>query len=355
MPMPVLRPRPPTRNKRQRGVALITVLVVVAIATVLCVGMMRSQQQALLHASGLFEQDQAWLYTQGAEDFVRELLVEDSKSDNRRNRQVDSLGEAWAKPFPPFPVDGGVVRARVEDLQGRFNLNRLVNETDPNGPATTIFRQLLRNLGLPDTLAPALGDWMDADNSPRGSDGAEDDAYSRLDQPYRVANQPLADVSELRLVKGFTPEVIAKLSPYVTVLPATAGVNVNTASPTVLSALLPSLSPGAAEEIAKQRPADGYASVDDFLGQPVFNGLTAADKSRLREQLDVRSRYFQLIADAEIGGRHSIVYAVMVRSDSGTLQVIARDFSRKVLAPAAAATDSSSQETSPDSQGQESR
>jgi general secretion pathway protein K len=334
-------------------VALITVLVVVAIATVLGVGMLRNQQQALQHAAGLFQQDQARLYTQGAEDFVRDLLGEDLKSDKRRNKQIDHPGETWAKPFPPFPVEGGMVRARVEDLQGRFNVNRLAAE-GPDGPATAIFRQLLRNLGLPDTLAPAVADWLDADDQPRDSDGAEDDFYSRLPRPYRAGNQPLADISELRLVRGFTPEIIAKLEPFICALPEAAALNVNTASPTVLSALLESLTATAAAEIERQRPEQGYASVDDFLGQTVFNGLDSGQKERLRQQLDVRSRYFLLMADAEIGGRHSMAYSVLARSDSGTLAVISRDLGRKVAQAAGKSTSSAAPETGGPQQDQES-
>ncbi|MDF3029768.1 MAG: ral secretion pathway protein [Moraxellaceae bacterium] len=327
-------PPDPVPARRQGGVALITVLVVVAIATVLCVGMLRSQQQALLHAAGLFQQDQAWLYTQGAEDMVRVLLEEDRKEDKRGNREVDHPGEAWAKPFPPYPVEGGMIRARVSDLQGRFNLNRLGNAEDAG--AAAVFRQLLRNLALPDNLGPAVTDWIDSDNEPLGSDGAEEDFYSRLAQPYRVANQPFGDISELLLIKGFTPAIVAKLRPHVSALPAAATLNVNTASATVLSALSETLSPSAAAEILAQRPAKGYATVDEFLGQPVFNGMDTAEKDRLRQLLSVKSQYFELVADAEIGGRHAIVHAVLARGDSGTLRVTARDFSRKVLAAASA-------------------
>lgn len=318
----------------ERGVALLTVLVIVAIATVLSVGMMRHQRQSLAHAAGLFQQDQAWLYTQGAEAFVRDLLAEDHKSDRRRNKQVDHPGEAWAQPFPPFPVEGGMIRARVEDLQGRFNLNRLAEDESPDGPAQALFRQLLRNLGLPDNLGPAVADWVDPDDNPRDGDGAEDDFYSRLPEPYRTANQPMADLSELRLVRGFTPAVIERLRPYVTALPGPTPVNVNTADPMLLSALLPSLTPQAAKELAAQRPKEGYATLDEFLSQPAFNGLAGGEKDRLRQQLDVRSQHFLLMADAVIGGRHSLLHAVLARGDSGTLRVISRDLGQKVAVAA---------------------
>ena len=153
---------------------------------------------------------------------------------------------------------------------------------------------------------------------------------------FRFANQPLSDISELLLIKGFTPAIVAKLRPYVCVLPAAATLNVNTVSATVLSALSEALSPGAAAEVVAQRPAKGYATVDEFLGQPVFNGLESAARERLRQQLDVHSQYFELVADADIGGRHSILHAVLARSESGTLRVTARDFSQKVLSAASA-------------------
>lgn len=325
----------PHVRSRERGVALITVLLIVVIATILAAGMIRGQYLALQHAGGLFNQDQAWLYTQGAEDFVKDLLHEDFKEDQRSGKQVDHPGEAWARPFPPFPVDGGMINARVTDVQARFNVNRLWHDNAPDTQAAEIFQRLLKNLDLPETLGPALTDWIDSDNDPTGSDGAEDDFYTRLERPYRTGNHPLADISELRLVKGFTPEVMARLRPYVCALPATALLNVNTADPLLLAALSPTLSTRTASELSTQRPAKGYASVDEFMQQPVFNGLDSKQKTQIRSQIDVRSHYFQMLADAVIGDRHSVVVAVIARSDSGTLQVVSRDFSQKVPAPAA--------------------
>ena len=339
MPMPYRYPQ--AKRAQSRGIALITVLLVVAITTILATGMLRAQHQALQHAAGLFNQDQAWLYTQGAEDFVRELLRQDFDDDKHKAAQVDYPGEAWAKPFPPFPVDGGMIRARVFDQQGRFNLNRIWHDNAPDTTATAIFQRLLKSLDLPETLAPALTDWVDSDNEATGSDGAEDDFYSRLEQPYRVANQPLGDISELRLIKGFTPEIITKLKPYISALPASALLNINTADPVILAALSPNLSTRNASELASQQPAKGYASVDEFLSQPVFNGLDSAQKTALRSQLDVHSHYFQLLADADIAGRHSVLLAVIARSDSGTLQTIARDFSQKESTPVTSVAKSS--------------
>lgn len=259
-----------TLQRTEQGVALITVLLIVAMATILTVAMMRSQYAAMQYSAGLFSQDQAWLYTQGAEDFIKELLQEDKRRDDQEGRQVDHLKEVWARPFPAFPVDGGMVYAHLQDMQGRFNLNRLWHDNAPDPAAAEIFERLLKNLDLPSSLGNALTDWIDTDTEPTGADGAEDDYYSRLATPYRVANRAIVDVSELRLVKGFTPEIIAKLSLYICALPATALININTASPVVIAALSPTLSQRTSEEFAQGRPNKGFATSAEALNEPVL-------------------------------------------------------------------------------------
>ena len=142
--------------------------------------------------------------------------------------------------MPPIPVEGGFVNGRIEDLQGRFNVNNLVIAVSGTGagakavagagakarvgaaanassttPQLDYYKRLLKLLDLEPSLAPALLDWIDADIDATFPDGAEDDEYLRADLPYRAANRPLVDISELRLVKGYTPEVLARAgAPY---------------------------------------------------------------------------------------------------------------------------------------------
>ena len=323
---------------RQQGVALITVMLVVALATLLAVSMMRNQNISLRYAEGLFTQDQTILYTQGAEGFVQDLLLRDLDNDKRNKREVDHPAETWAKPFPAFPVPGGSVQASLHDLQGRFNLNLLVQENAVNTAAQTTLKRMLANLDLPDNLDAALIDWMDSDNEPNGVDGAEDDFYTRLPVPYRTANQPLVDVSELLLVKGFTPEVVAALRPHVSALPATALINVNTATPELVRAFTENMTASGAEELRRNRPSDGYETADAFLDEPAFNGLDATAKNALKPLLVVRTGYFELSARATISGRHSVLHSVLARGDSGTLGIVSRDYGRQFTVPAAATT-----------------
>lgn len=329
-----LRRIDPRSCRNERGIALITVMLVVALATMLAVSMMRSQHLSLRYSGGVFSQDQAMLYTQGAEAFVQDLLTRDLEEDKRQKLLTDHPGESWARTFPPFPVEGGMVQARLTDLQGRFNLNLLLRDNGVDASAQSYFKRLLSNLDQPDNLDAALIDWMDTDNEPTGIDGAEDDHYTRLPVPYRTANQPLTDISELLLIKGFTPAIVERLRPFVSALPATAGLNVNTAPSELIQALTENMTLSGADEQARQRPADGYESVDQFLGSTAFNGMDTKDKEAIKAWLSVKTGYFGLDADASISGRHSVLHAVIARGDSGTLRIVSRDYSRHFQAAA---------------------
>lgn len=330
--------QPRGSRHREQGVALITVMLVVALATLLAVSMMRSQNIALRYAEGVFTQDQAMLYTLGAEGFVQDLLLRDLDDDKRKQQERDHPGETWAKPFPPFPVPGGMVQGGLADLQGRFNLNLLVQDASVNATAQTCFKRLLANLDLPDNLDTALIDWMDSDSEPNGIDGAEDDFYTRLPVPYRTANQPLSDVSELLLIKGFTPDVVARLRPHVSTLPTKALINVNTAQPEVVRIFTDNMTTSGAEELIRNRPAAGYETVDAWLAEPAFNGLESSVKDALKPLLSVRTGYFELSAIALIGGRQSVLHSVLARGESGTLAVVTRDYGRRFTAQSPAIT-----------------
>ena len=87
------------RHNKQQGVALITVLLVVAMAMVLAVAMLKSQQSLLRRSSSVFSQDQAYLYTLGAESFAKSILQDDKEKDKNKNAPQDTLSETWKKKF----------------------------------------------------------------------------------------------------------------------------------------------------------------------------------------------------------------------------------------------------------------
>ena len=299
-------------------------------ATVLAVAMVKAQQALLQRSSSVFSQDQAYLYTLGAESFAKTILQEDKEKDQTKNAPQDSLNETWAKKTPPFPVDGGMVQAHIEDLQGRFNLNNLVQEDGQiNLTALSMFQRLLAALDISPALVSPVIDWIDTDNFPNDSDGAEEDWYLRLKPAYRSANRPFVSVSELSLLRGFTPEIVTKLSPYVATLPLLTTVNVNTASAVVLAAMSDNMTIVMGKDMVEKRPQSGYGSVEVFLEQPVFANLDANVKQNVMKLLGVRSQFFSVSAEAEIDNRRRVLTSVIARDDTTTLKTISRDWSQQ--------------------------
>ena len=142
---------------KERGVALITAIVVVAIATVLAVRIGTRASLDLRRTAGLIALDQAWHVALGAEAWAAEVLRED-----REDSQTDHLAERWAQPIPPLPVDGGTVRGGLEDMQGRFNLNNLLeNDGTVNEFAIARLRHIALDnfeMGLFDSATRARGE-----------------------------------------------------------------------------------------------------------------------------------------------------------------------------------------------------
>lgn len=325
-----MQPKQPLAQSKQQGVALLTVLLVVAMATVLAVAMVKAQQALLQRSSSVFSQDQAYLYTLGAESIAKSVLQDDKEKDQNKTTPQDSLNESWAKKTPPFPVDGGMVQAHIDDLQGRFNLNDLWQEDGQvNIVALSMFQRILSALEISPALASPIIDWIDSDNLPNDSDGAEEDWYLRLKPAYRSANRPFVSVSELSLLRGFTPEIVAKLSPYVSALPVFTTININTASAVVLTAMSDNMTLVMAKDLVEKRPAGGYGSVDSFLEQPLFANLEPNSKQNMMKMLGVRSQFFSVSAEAEVDGRHRVLTSVIARDDSTILRTISRDWSQQ--------------------------
>lgn len=318
---------------KQRGVALLTVLLVVAMATVLAVAMVKAQQGLLQRSSSVFSQDQAYLYTLGAESIAKSVLQDDKENDQEKQSPQDSLNETWAKKAPAFPVDGGAVQAQIDDLQARFNLNSIWQEGQLNQSALVVYQRLLAMLDISPTLSSPVIDWLDPDNLPTDGDGAEEDWYLRLSPAYRSANRPFVSVSELALLRGYTPDIVAKLSPYVTALPMATTININTASPVVMAALADNLSLVIAKDLVEKRPKAGYGTVDSFLEQPLFANLAAEDKQNMIKMIGVRSQFFRVLAEADIDNRRRVLTAVIARDDSATLRTISRDWSQQWQTP----------------------
>lgn len=200
-------------RKKNTGVALITALLIVSLATVTTVSLTASHQLDLRRSLTTYNLGQAQMYGRSIEALASELIT-------RLRDDTDLSGELTRTcQTPPLQLEMGgfQIQARLKDLHCRLNLNNLL---DPEDKATeTGFIRLVDALNQrhsdmalePRAIISALRDWANPE--------VEDDWYTRQSPPYRSANQPLFSTSELLLIRGMNPTAYRYLEPYVTALP----------------------------------------------------------------------------------------------------------------------------------------
>ena len=305
---------------RQRGIALITALVLVAIAAVLATAIGFASAMSARRASTMFGADQSLLAGEGAEAMASYVLKQSASA-------TMSLDQPWAQPYGPFELGDGVTLefAQIEDQQGKFNINNLATgangATDPNWEQ--LFQQLLVQVGLETKWAGILADWIDADNTPNTPDGAEDSVYLTQTPPYRAANLPITSISELLALPGFGRDRYDRLKPYITALPPGNSINVCTASGVVLDAL------SGKNEYSTDLSVLANARKDKgcFPTLAVFTaGVTGAAGAVLSGKVGTLSSCFRLRSVITIGTARFTLYSLLYLDPSGQIRPIIRTF-----------------------------
>jgi general secretion pathway protein K len=309
-------------RRRERGVALLTAILLVALATIVASTLAYRNAMTARRGAATFAFDQALLFAQGAEALAAYALKRDIEANGP---ELDQLSDPWARPFPPTEISPGVVlEAQVEDLSGRFNLNTLAAGGQVNPFAVDSLTRLLQSLELEEHWAAKIADWIDEDPAALFPDGAEDSLYLSQDPPYRPPNMPITSVSELLALPGFGRERYLKLAPYVAALPADVKLNVCTAQPQILDAYKNEDEFGAdLEGFAKNR------------GESCFPRLTAYEAGmpeELRDQLRQSpglaesSSFFRLRSIVSIGTSEFTLYSLLHREDA-RVKVVMRSYS----------------------------
>ncbi|HEU5399336.1 MAG TPA: type II secretion system minor pseudopilin GspK [Gammaproteobacteria bacterium] len=318
-----MRERPPPTSK-QRGIALITALVIMAIAATIAAAMHWQGSLDTRRTATLIQGNQAVEYALGAEAWAEQILRRDL-NDPKNNPQTVNLGQDWAAQLPPLPVEGGQIIGHIEDMQGRFNLDLLQGQ---GGQSTQgyfgQFQRLLTALNLDPNIAYAVSDWVNAGTVPGNPFGAKDDFYTRLQPPYLTADAPMTSVSELQLVKGVTPEVYTALAPYVCAIPmttqpglpnaVTGWLNVNTAPALLIATLAPNLTADQAEQIVGARGSQALTPGN-------FSQTTQVHIPNGGVQPGFTSSYFLLTVTAEIGSTHVTMYSLLKSSGNNVIAI----------------------------------
>ena len=298
----------------QRGIALLTILVMVALATILAATIAKRQTNTSENTGYLMRQDQSLLYAKSAEAFFSELLIQDSDNGS----SIDHLQENWAKPMPAFPVEDGFISGRLLDESGKFNLNNLLKaDGSVDDSARRWFEKLLQRVGLPAELSQAVIDWQDADDETTGAMGAESNYYQGLDPSYLASNTRFHQVEELKLVRGFEGKNYDLIAPYVTALPEATKINMNTAAPLLLASIDPKLDVKTLEQELKAKQAEltYFNSVEDLWKLNAFSGIEPQNKTDAAAWLDSKSNYFTAQIEVVLSERKRQFTSAMMRKD----------------------------------------
>jgi len=318
----------------QRGVALLIVMMIVALVTIIATQMGTRLQLQIQRTVNLKENTQAYWYAMGAEAFARQSL----KKLMEETADKITLQQPWAQEFA-YPVEGGTIEAKLEDMSSCFNLNAMagdtqVRATEQGNAVMDGFHRMLTTAQLDDmssydadVLRDSLADWLDEDSQMRPY-GAEDSEYESRQPPYLAANALMTAQSELRLVNGMKPAWIKRLLPLVCVIPQVneLTINVNTLNEqkAPLLAGLTGMSLAQAQNMISARPADGWGTSQDFLQDPAIAALDLNETQR--SWFTVTTEHFLLHTKARYNAASFTMTSVLRASASEPAQVLRREF-----------------------------
>jgi general secretion pathway protein K len=346
--------------RRERGVALIIALVLVALAAILATKLSFDGWIERRRAVSIMATEQAFHFGMGAEALAADVLTQsmqgaqvgqngqplaNTAGNNTNNSTTTSgnsnqvtLAQAWAQPTQAMPItpeddpEGepiGVLQGSIEDMQGRFNLNNLAhviqgqNGVIQDPVPLQQFQRLLIAVGLEPKWAGIARDWIDADDQPGEPDGAEDSVYTSQTPPYRTGNWPMMSPSELMNMPGFGADRYRKIAPYVTALPtATAKINICTAPAPVLQSFAENLgSDYTPELLAGERKSGCFPDKQTFAN--VLGPTVAASVANWYTDTSV---YFRLTTRVTLGTTEFTLYSLLYRTAGGKITPLLRTF-----------------------------
>ena len=327
------------RDDQQRGVVLLSVLLILALLTALSYQLVGRHSLVVAQARQTYGGDQSLAYALGGEALARQMLFEDW---SQTGQGVDTLLEAWAQPLQPFEIEEGFLEIQIRDLNRCFNLNSVASGNGNAGTKANLqrFKTLLRNHNIPANIGDLWLDWIDPDQQISGF-GAEDGDYLLAPRAYRTANGPAGHISELMLLKDIEPDHVRVLQSLTCTLPeAELKLNVNTASAAALAALSPSLTES--QMLSFTESERSFENVSEVTSE-------YPDLATAVDVLSVTSEYFEVQVRAEVDGNLTELASVLYRNPSdGSMKLLSRDFGRSFQSLFVEAGDASSSEFAAD-------
>lgn len=338
--------RPEPRRRRQRGVAVITALLLTTLAVTIVASLFWQQQVQVRSMENQRLQLQTRWIVRGALDLSRLILFQDFLDSSSFTR----LNGIWSTPLEETRLDDYVERERQEgedfnatlsgkivDAQSRYNLANLATARVPDKAQIGVFQRLLTNLQLDTNLAlqvamqvamtqpvptaPPAGTPGTGGSAGTGGTGAGAGAGMAPGAvPAAGSVEPMGFVrlEDLLAISGFTPPAIERLREFVIVLPQPTKVNVNTAPPELIAALVPGLSLGDAAAMVNTRKGAYYRQMSDFTQQPQMG----AAQRQTAVPVDVRSDYFLAFSQVKLDRAALDTVSLLSRASTGITTVV---------------------------------
>ena len=320
---------------RQRGVALLIVLMLLAIMTTVAASMSERLFLQFQRGSNQINYQQAYWYSLGVEALA-EIGIEQSYEDDDNI----NLSQPWAIKEQVYPLDYGQAAGRIVDKQACFNLNVLAS-VQPSGDSTNrpylvqVFQRLMEEKDVEpyqaEVIADSTWEYVDSDSTVRSTAGVEDSTYEAMKPQYLPPNGWMADASELRAVYQVSGDIYQKLAPMVCALPSDDWrLNINTIeveqAPILVAMFTPGLSSSDAVQLIEKRPFDGWDSVDEFLSESELAGLSDDVKKNAKGYLGVDSAFFELDVQVLVDESRVRLRSLLQSTDRETVTVVRRRF-----------------------------
>ena len=311
----VMMPSTPMKPDSQRGVALLTILLLVVSITVVAGAMLASQKIAIRRSGLLFDQNQLLQDINAGQQLAVTMIRADAKLND-----IDSQQDIWAKPVPPYTFGTHSIGIELRDEASRFNINNLYHNGAVDADALAVFQRLLTQLNLAPEIAIAVLDYQDTDSEVYQDGGDESVVYSQQSNnsaDSNLPNQAFVSIDQLQNVKGVDAEVLAALRPYITTVPYYLPININTASAVLLAALTEGATSQQMQMVVELREKQVFESIDGLWQLPIFASLNQDQKKLITPLLAVDSQAFTALitaTDNADGGQARQRYATIIIS-----------------------------------------
>ncbi|HHF3005630.1 TPA: type II secretion system minor pseudopilin GspK [Vibrio diabolicus] len=320
---------------RQRGVALIIVLMLLAIMATVAASMSERLFLQFQRGANQVNYQQAYWYSLGVEALAK-VGIEQSYKDT----DTINMSQPWAIKEQVYPLDYGQAAGRIRDKQACFNLN-VLSRVQPTGQQiarpylVNVLQRLLEESDVESYQAEIIADstweYIDADDSVRSTTGVEDSTYEAMKPAYLASNGWMADATELRAVYKVSGEIFQKLEPLICALPSDDWrLNVNTIeveqAPILVAMFSPNLSSSDAIQLIEKRPFDGWDSIDEFLAESEMAGLSEDVKKNAKGYLGVDSAFFELDAQVLVDESRVRIRSLLQSTNRETVTVVRRRF-----------------------------